>query len=231
MSTNSVITTKPIFTPALRINHSLTASLERRLLEHLARHTPRAINSDHLTLLGFTAQLAAGAFYALSRTHPLALLAVNFCIVLNWLGDSLDGTLARVRHQQRPRYGFYVDHITDLFGATALLTGLALSGFAHPLIAAAMLIGFLLLSAESFLATHSLARFELSQFLFGPTELRLLLILGNLFLLRNPYAHILGHRILLFDLGGLIGAICMLALTITLALRHTAQLFREEPLA
>src|SRR6201999_3803097 len=122
-------------------------------------------------------------------------------------------------------------HITDLFGATALLTGLALSGFAHWPVALAMLIGFLLLSAESFLATHSLARFELSQFLFGPTELRLLLILGNLFLLRNPYAHILGHRILLFDLGGLIGAICMLALTILLALRHTAQLFREEPLA
>jgi hypothetical protein len=94
-----------------------------------------------------------------------------------------------------------------------------------------MLIGFLLLSAESFLATHSLARFELSQFLFGPTELRLLLILGNLFLLRNPYAHVLGHRILLFDLGGLIGAICMLILAITLAFRHTAQLFREEPLA
>ena len=124
----------------------------------------------------------------------------------------------------------YVDHITDLFGATALLTGLALSGFAHWPIALAMLIGFLLLSAESFLATHTLGRFEMSQFLFGPTELRILLITANLFLLRDPYAHILGHRILLFDLGGSIGAFCMFALVITLALRHTAQLFREEPL-
>jgi phosphatidylglycerophosphate synthase len=218
------------FTPALRINRSLTASAEKRLLEHLAHHTPRAITSDHLTLLGLSAQIAAGLFYALSRTHPLALLAVNLCIVLNWLGDSLDGTVARVRHQQRPRFGFYVDHITDLFGATALLTGLAVSGFAHWPIALAMLIGFLLLSAESFLATHTLARFELSQLLFGPTELRLLLILGNLALLRSPYAHLLGHRVLLFDLGGLIGALCMFALAITLALRHTAQLFREEPL-
>jgi phosphatidylglycerophosphate synthase len=223
------------FTPALRINRSLTAYAEKRLLEHLAHHTPRAITSDHLTLLGLAAQIAAGAFYALSRTHPRALLAVNLCIFLNWLGDSLDGTLARVRHQQRPRFGFYVDHITDLFGATALLTGLALSGFAHWPVALAMLIGFLLLSAESFLATHTLARFELSQFLFGPTELRILLVLGNLFLLRNPYAHIPylpipAHRILLFDLGGSIGALCMFALVITLSVRHTAQLFREEPL-
>ena len=226
----STHTLTPTYTPALRINRSLTAALERRLLESLARHTPRRITSDHLTLLGLSAQIFAGAFYALSRTHPFALLAVNACIVLNWLGDSLDGTLARVRHQQRPRFGFYVDHITDLFGTTALLGGLALSGLAHPLTAAAMLIGFLLLSAESFLATHTLARFELSQFLFGPTELRLLLILGNLFLLRDPYSHILHHRILLFDLGGLIGAACMLALAITLTLRHTAQLFRAEPL-
>jgi archaetidylinositol phosphate synthase len=231
MTTNSLTTTTHTFTPAPRINRSLTASAERRVLEHLARHTPRAITSDHLTILGLSAQIAAGLFYALSRTHLLALLAVNLCIVLNWLGDSLDGTLARVRHRQRPRFGFYVDHITDLFGATALLTGLALSGLAQPLTAASMLVAFLLLSAESFLATHTLARFQLSQFLFGPTELRLLLIAANLAVLRNPYANVLHHRILLFDLGGLIGTACMFALVITLALRHTAQLFREEPLA
>ena len=223
------------FIPAVRIHRSLTASAEKRLLELLAVHTPRAITSDHLTLLGFAAQVAAGLFYALARTHPLALLAVNASILLNWLGDSLDGTLARVRHQQRPRFGFYVDHITDLFGATALLTGLALSGFAHWPIALAMLVGFLLLSAESFLAAHTLARFELSQFLFGPTELRLLLIAANLALLHSPYAHIPylpipAHRVLLFDLGGAIGALAMFALAITLSIRHTAQLFREEPL-
>jgi phosphatidylglycerophosphate synthase len=234
MSTPSLTPTRT-FTPALRINRSLTASAEKRLLEFLARHAPRFVTSDGLTLLGLSAQIAAGLFYVLSRTHPLALLAVNACILLNWLGDSLDGTLARVRHQQRPRFGFYVDHITDLFGATALLTGLALSGFAHWPVALAMLIGFLLLSAESFLATHTLARFELSQFLFGPTELRILLIIGNLFLLRDPYAHIhFAHsparRILLFDLGGSIGALCMFALVVILAYRHTAQLFREEPL-
>ena len=219
------------FTPALRIHRSLTASLEKRLLTSLAAHTPRRITSDHLTLLALISQIAAGLFYALARNHPLALLVVNLCIILNWLGDSLDGTLARVRHHERPRFGFYVDHITDLLGATALLAGLALSGLAHPLTAAAMLIGFLLLSAESFLATHTLARFQLSQFLFGPTELRILLIAANIAILRSPCAHILHHRILLFDLGGIIGSVSMLALTLTLAARHTAQLFRAEPLA
>ncbi len=239
MSTNTIVPAAS-FKPANRINTSLTASLERRLLQHLAAHTPRRITSDHLTLLALISQLAAGIFYALSRSHPLALLAVNICIALNWLGDSLDGTLARFRCHERPRFGFYVDHITDLFGATALLTGLAFSGFAHPLTCAAMLIGFLLLSAESFLATHTLARFELSQFLLGPTELRLLLVAANVAIFRSPNAHIpFAHfpflhihagRILLFDLGGIIGSICMLALTLTLAARHTAQLYRDEPL-
>jgi len=230
MATPTLAATTPTYTPALRINRSLTGTAEKRLLEFLARHTPRAITSDHLTILGLSAQLAAGIFYTLSHLQPLMLLAVNACIVLNWLGDSLDGTLARVRHRQRPRFGFYVDHVTDLFGATGLLTGLAISGLSHPFVAAAMLVGFLLLSAESFLATHTLGRFELSQFFIGPTELRILLITGNLALLRSPYAHLLGHRILLFDLGGSIGALCMFALAGTLALRHTRQLFRQEPL-
>ncbi len=227
MSTSML--TRP-FTPAVRIHRSLTAALERRVLEWLASRTPRWITSDHLTALGLAAQIAAGGFYAASHAHALALVGVNGCIVVNWLGDSLDGTLARVRGRQRPRFGFYVDHITDLFGATALLAGLAFSGLAHPLTCAAMLVGFLLLSAESFLATHTLARFELSQFLLGPTELRLLLIVGNLFLLRSPYAEILGRRVLLFDVGGVIGSICMFGLAVTLAARHTAQLYREEPL-
>lgn len=222
--------TSSTFTAAARINHSLTATLERRLLEHLARHAPRWITSDRLTLLGFTAQLAAGATLAFAGTHPRLLLAVNLCIALNWLGDSLDGTLARVRSQQRPRYGFYVDHIVDLFGALALMIGLGCSGFVHWPIAIAMLLGFFLLAAESYLATYTLSRFQLSQGLFGPTEIRLLLIAGNFALLHNPYAHIFGHRFLLFDIGGAIAATFMLATVVAQAMRHTAQLYREKPL-
>jgi archaetidylinositol phosphate synthase len=219
------------FTPATRIHRSFTASAEKRLLHWLATHAPHWLTSDQLTLLGLLAQIAAGVAYALSSQHRGALLAVNACILLNWLGDSLDGTLARVRNQQRPRYGFYVDHMVDLFGALTLMSGLAVSGLLHLPTAAALLVAFLLLSAESYLATYTLSRFELSQGPFGPTELRMLLILGNCALLRSPYAHIFGHRLLLLDLAGVIAASGMFALAILLTLRHTGQLYRQEPLA
>jgi len=227
--TTATATTRT-FTPARRFNHSLTASLEKRILEHLAHRAPSWLTSDHLTALGLAAQIAAGAFYALARYHRFALLLVILCLALNWLGDSLDGTLARVRQQQRPRFGFYVDHIVDCFGAIALMSGLACSGFLHWPIAIAMLVAFLLLSAESYLATYTLSCFQLSTGIFGPTEIRLLLIAGNLALLRSPYSVIFGHRFLLFDIGGIIASVSMFATAIALTLRHTAQLYREEPL-
>jgi len=93
-----------------------------------------------------------------------------------------------------------------------------------------MLIGFLLLSSESYLATYTLGCFELSQGMFGPTEIRILLVVGNLALLRSPYSTLFGHRMLLFDLGGTIAAVCMFAMVICVAIRHTAQLYRQEPL-
>ena len=219
------------FRPALRVQGALTATAEKRALQWMARHAPRWLTSDQLTALGLLAQIGAGCCYAVARFHRFALLGVIVCIALNWLGDSLDGTLARVRDQQRPRYGFYVDHMVDVFGAVALMGGLGFSGLAHWPVAGAMLIAFLLLSSESFLATYTLGRFELSQGFFGPTELRLLLIAGNLALLRSPWSTVLGHKMLLFDLGGSLATVCMVTMAILLTLRHTGQLYREEPLA
>ena len=224
-------TTDGHFKPAQRIHHALTANIEQRALHWLAARMPMWVTSDQLTLLGFSAQLGAGLAYALSRHHRLALLAVVLCLALNWFGDSLDGTLARVRRQQRPRFGFYVDHIVDVFGAIALMGGLACSGFLHPQVAAAMLVAFLLLSAESYLATYTLSRFELSQGIFGPTEIRILLAAGTLALLRSRYSTVFGHRMLLFDVGGVIATVCMVATATFLTARHTGQLYREEPLA
>ena len=218
------------FRPARRINESLTSSIERHALQWMAHRMPHWLGSDQLTVLGLGAQLGAGLGYALSRDHRYVLLSVVLCIVLNWFGDSMDGTLARVRCQPRPRYGFYVDHMVDLFGSVALMCGLGLSGFLHWRTAIAMLIAFLLLASESYLATYTLAEFQLSQGLFGPTELRLLLIVGTLALIRSPYATVFGHRMLLFDLGGTIAAGCMFVAVIALTVRHTAQLYREEPL-
>jgi len=219
-----------VFQTARRINQSLTASIERRTLVWMAERAPGWLSSDQLTLLGLIAQVAAGTFYALARINRYALFLVVLCIALNWLGDSMDGTLARVRRQQRPRYGFYVDHMVDIFGSIALMAGLGCSGLLHWATAITMLIAFLILSSESYLATYTLSCFELSQGVFGPTEIRILLIVGTLAALRSPYATLLGHRMLLFDLGGTIGSVCMFGLAIVVTLRHTTELYRQEPL-
>jgi archaetidylinositol phosphate synthase len=231
MNSKSLTAKQPAgFTTARRVNHSLTASPERRALEWMAARAPRWVTSDQLTVLGLSAQVGAGICYALSRYSQMFLLPVIVCVALNWLGDSLDGTLARVRQQQRPRYGFYVDHMVDVFGAVALMGGLGCSGFLHWPTAMAMLIAFLVLSSESYLATYTLSHFQMSQGMFGPTEIRILLIAGTLALLRSPYATIFGHRFLLFDVGGMIAAATMFLMAVVTAVQHTAKLFREEPL-
>jgi archaetidylinositol phosphate synthase len=218
------------FVNALRVHKSLTAEMEKRALQWMAWHTPAAINSDHLTALGFIAQLLAGASYALASRDPRALWLVNLFVLFNWLGDSLDGTLARVRDQQRPRYGFYVDHIADTLGALALMAGLACSGYVHWQIAAGMLVCFYMLSIESYLTAYTMGHFHLSQGIFGPTELRLLLIVGNLVLLVHPYADIAGHHFLLFDIGGAAAIAGMSYMALAAAVRHIVVLYREEKL-
>jgi phosphatidylglycerophosphate synthase len=227
---SSVTNNQAIFAPARRVNQALTASIEERALQWMAERAPRWLSSDQLTVLGLSAQIGAGICYAAARFHHYALLLVIFCLVLNWFGDSMDGTLARVRHQQRPRYGFYVDHMVDVFGYIALMCGLGCSGFLHWQTAIAMLVAFLLISSESYLATYTLSCFQLSQGLFGPTEIRILLSAGNLALLHSPYSTLFGHKMLLFDLGGTIAAIGMFLMAILVTIRHTAQLYRQEPL-
>src|ERR1700689_1123207 len=133
MMNTQAFTTKneEIFTPARRVNQALTASLEKRALQWMACRAPHWLSSDQLTVLGLSAQIGAGVGYALSRYNRGALVLVILCVVLNWFGDSIDGTLARVRCQLRPRYGFYVDHMVDIFGSVALMCGLGLSGLVH----------------------------------------------------------------------------------------------------
>jgi archaetidylinositol phosphate synthase len=219
---------KTNFRSAERIQQGLLASWEKAALAWLAERMPARINSDHLTLLGFSAMLAAGVFYFLSARRPWMLHLVTLSLVANWFGDSLDGTLARYRRMQRPRYGFYVDHITDAVGTMFLLTGLAFSGFMSERVAFALLVLFLLLSINSYLWAHAMGRFQLSFWKFSPTELRVLLILGNFYLLRDPMVGLLGYRIRLFDLGGIIGA-CLMALMLLISTaRHTRQLHRLE---
>src|SRR5882762_11082884 len=197
------------FQDARREQTSVLAPLERAALQGLVRHMPGWVNSDHLSLLGLAAMFVAGVLYAASGRNPLLLHLVNVCIFLNWFGDSLDGTLARYRDCQRPRYGFYVDHIIDTFGTMFLIFGLAISGYMTERVAAAVLIVFLMLAINSYLAAYSLGIFKISQWKMGPTEMRLLLIIGNVFLIHRPYARVFGHRYLLYDIGGVIAIVGM----------------------
>ena len=212
----------------LRVQESWVATAEKRTLLWLAARTPNQISPDHLTMLGFAAQIGAGLCYALASRNRYALLGVIACLALNWLGDSLDGTLARVRQRLRPCYGFYVDHMVDSFGALALMGGLALSGYMHPRIAIGLLIAFLMLSIQSYLATHALGEFRLSFWRFGPTELRILLAVGNLALFWKPVVHLFGGRYRLFDVGGAIGLAGMGLMLVVFTLQNTIQLHREE---
>jgi archaetidylinositol phosphate synthase len=216
------------FRPATRIHGSFLASAEKRALIWLAKHTPGFINSDHLTLLGSVAMMLAGASYWLARWYPPALLLTNFFLAVNWLGDSLDGTLARVRNRQRPRYGFYVDHIVDILGAVLLLGGLSLSGYMRPVIALLVLIAFLILSAEVYLATYCLGDFHLSFWRMGPTEARILLAIGNCALLWRPTVKLFNTQLQLYDVGGTIAAAGMMLAAVIAAVKHTRQLYREE---
>jgi archaetidylinositol phosphate synthase len=219
------------FPDMLRVQESWVAAAEKRALLWLAARTPEVINSDHLTALGLVAQIGAGACYALASRNRLWLLGVIACLALNWLGDSLDGTLARVRQRLRPRYGFYVDHMVDSFGALALMGGLALSGYMHPRIAIGLLIAFLMLSIQSYLATHALGEFRLSFWRFGPTELRILLAVGNLALFWKPVVHFLGGIYRLFDVGGAIGLAGMSLMVVVFTVQNTVRLYREERIA
>jgi archaetidylinositol phosphate synthase len=211
-----------------RIQESWIAAGEKRALLWLAVRTPGGINPDHLTILGLAAQIGAGAGYALASRNRCALLGVIACLALNWLGDSLDGTLARVRQRLRPRYGFYVDHMVDSFGGVALMGGLALSGYMHPAIAIGLLVAFLMLSIQSYLATHALGEFRISFWRFGPTELRLLLAVGNLALFWKPVIHLFGGQYRLFDVGGAIGVAGMALMVVVFTLQNTLRLYREE---
>jgi archaetidylinositol phosphate synthase len=216
------------FAEVTRVQESLVAAWERRALVWMAARTPSWIGSDHLTALGFAAQICAGACYAFAAWNRNWLLGAIIFLALNWLGDSLDGTLARVRQRLRPRYGFYVDHMVDSFGAVALMGGLALSGYMHPWIAMSLLVGFLVMSIQSYLATHALGEFRLSFWNFGPTELRLLLVAGNLALFWKPVVHLFGERFRLFDVGGSIGALGMALMIFFFTLKNTVRLYREE---
>lgn len=215
---------------ATRVHTSVLAAVEKRCLIWMAERLPACVNSDHLTTLAGLATAGAGICYWIGPVQRWAMYAAVGMLVLNWFGDSLDGTLARVRHHERPRYGFYVDHVLDAVGILMLVGGFALGGFMSPLIAAGFVIAYYLLTVEIALATHAIGTFRISFWKFGPTELRILLAIGTLQLLRSPVVTIAGQRLLLFDLGGAVAIVALVATFGAAALRNGRLLYRLEPL-
>lgn len=221
------MTTTP-YREAVRVQSSLLAGVEKRCLIWMAGRLPAAVNSDHLTVLAGLAMLGAGLCYW--QGSPAALLGAIGLLVVNWFGDSLDGTLARVRKHERPRYGFYVDHVLDVIGILFIMAGLVLGGHMSPLAGGGFLLAYYLLMIEIALATHAVGTFRISFWKFGPTELRILLAIGTLQLLRTGTVTLAGHHFLLFDIGGACG-IAGLAITfIVSAITNTRTLYRAEPL-
>jgi phosphatidylglycerophosphate synthase len=219
------------FKDAARAQQSLLASAEKKTLLWMAARTPSWINSDHLTLLGLMSLLGAGLAYWYASVDERALLLVIAFLITNWVGDSLDGTLARYRQRQRPRYGFYVDHIVDMFGTFFLIGGLGLSGYMCPCVSIGLIIAYFMLNIEVYLTTYTIGTFHISFWKFSPTELRILLAIGNLALLaRGPDVKLANWTLRLFDVGGVIGIAGMAFMLLWSVYRHTVQLYNEERL-
>ena len=217
-------------TPHVRQHGSLLAAPEKRVLIWIAERLPPWVNSDHLTVLALVAMAIAGAAFAVARFWPPALWAVVGALAVNWFGDSLDGTLARVRRVERPRYGFYVDHVLDIVGITLLVGGLACSGYMTPLVALALLVAYLLVSAEVFLATAAHGLFHMSFLWFGPTELRIVLAAGTIALFNDPHVDVGAFgRYPLFDVGGVVAAVGLAAALVSATVKNTRILARMEP--
>ena len=215
----------------VRQHGSLLAAVEKEALVWMAKRLPLWLSSDHLTLLGFAAMLMAGIAYWVASWNRLALWVVVIALAVNWFGDSLDGTLARVRNQQRPRYGFYVDHVLDLVGTSFLVGGLALSGYMNPLLALGLLVAYLMVAAEEFLSTHVQSVFHLSFLRMGPTELRIILAIGTVYLLHGPWVHLGAIGVFrLFDMGGTIAIASLVLKLVVCAVRNAHALYLAEKL-
>ena len=216
--------------PAVRQNRGILAALEKRALVWIAWRLPAWIGSDHLSAFGLSAMAAAGLSFAALDRGFWAAAAVVFFLAMNWLGDSLDGTLARIRGHERPRYGFYVDHAIDLAGTTMLMAGLCASGFMSPMLGLSVLVAYLLVSAESYLATHALGVFRMSFLRIGPTELRILLAAGAIKAAATPDVTVMGVSFRLFDVGGSVAVIGLAIAFVVSAIRNGRTLYRTEPL-
>jgi len=210
-------------TDAPRSKQFLLATSEAHVLEWIARRLPRPVKPDHLTALGVLAAIGIAAAYVLSNGDEAWLWAASGLLVLHWLGDSLDGTLARVRRSERPRYGYYLDHLVDAFATAAIGIGLGLSPHMLLAVGLAIVIAYLILSINTYLETQAFGTFTLGYGRLGPTEARLMLIGVNTLLALG----LIANGVL--DVLGIALAAAMLIALLARAGRNLKRLAELEP--
>ena len=204
---------------------------EQWLLPRIARRLPRSILPDHLTGLGLVAATGIGAAYLAAGDDPRWLWAANGALVVHWLADSLDGTLARVRRIERPRYGFYLDHLSDAYSTTAIGLGLGLSPYLLLSVALAGVVAYLVLSINVYLETHVFGEFRYGYGVVGPTEARILLIALNTVVIyaRALPFNLFGVGMTIFDVAGVAAVMGMIAMLLRRVARNLRALSRLEP--
>src|SRR5262245_14870002 len=206
----------------------LAAGVGKEVMLWLAARGQSWVHPDHLPALGLAAMAAGGLFYAAAARRPVLLLAVNLALAVNWLGDSLDGTLARHRGRLRPRWGFYADHLVDVIGALLLLAGASLSGFMSPAAAVALLIAYYLVNLEIYLAAQTVGRFKISCGWVGGTEIRILLAVANAAALVWPRLAVGDATPLLLDVVGAAAVVGLLGTFVYNAVVNGSALY-ERP--
>jgi phosphatidylglycerophosphate synthase len=214
-----------------RTSEFILKRFERWALPRMAARLPGWVVPDHLTVLGLIASTTVGVAYALTNLNEKWLWLASAALVVNWFGDSLDGTLARYRKTERPRYGYYLDHLTDAYSTLAIALGLGFSPYMLLAVGLAIGLAYLLLSINVYLETHVFAEFRFSYGNLGPTEVRLILIaLNTVALTLGPLPFgVLGVGATVFDIAGLAAASAMIGMLLIRALANLRVLARLEP--
>ena len=171
-----------------RVNDILLGPLERPAIAWLVEHMPHWVTPDHLTILGFGASILTGVSYALTDIDKNYLWLANLGFILNWVGDSLDGNLARYRKIERPKYGFFIDHTIDAASEVIIFIGIGLSPYVDLTLALLALVGYLCMANLVYITTSVEGVFKISYGRLGPTEIRALAILANItvYFIGNP---------------------------------------------
>lgn len=185
-----------------RVNDILLGSLERPALHWLANRMPKWVGPDLLTLTGFAGSILVGVSYWLTELSDLFLWLASLGLIINWFGDSLDGTIARVRKTERPNYGFFVDHSLDVLGGFCIALGIGLSPYVDFNFAMIALVGYLLMSVSVYVRTNVTGVFQMSYFRVGTTEIRLFIIIANaiIYFVGNPIVDTMVGVFKLYDL-------------------------------